>query len=157
MSPTQRTLAEIRKQGHRAGIVEKFNRFVGPHGIRQDLFGCIDILALDHSRGVIGIQSTGQAFREHELAMLGEKAKDCVDWLKTPGAHLELWGWRKLKVKRGGKAMKWEIRKRVFKLEDFSVAGSSVRASLAEPPVSRIDPRAPSRHPEASVLELPLD
>ena len=43
MTPTQRTLAECRRRGWTAAVVEKWN----PHArIRQDLFGCIDILAV---------------------------------------------------------------------------------------------------------------
>jgi hypothetical protein len=39
LSPTQRTLRALRDQGRICGIVERWNQFVGPHGIRQDLFG----------------------------------------------------------------------------------------------------------------------
>lgn len=42
-SPTQRSLKALRAKGWLCAIVEHWN----PHvGIRQDLFGCIDILAL---------------------------------------------------------------------------------------------------------------
>ena len=47
LSPTQRTIRALRDQGLVCGIVERFNPHVGPHGIRQDLFGCLDIIALD--------------------------------------------------------------------------------------------------------------
>lgn len=118
-SPTQRTLQALRSQGRKCGMVERFNPHVGPHGIRQDLFGIIDIIALDPERGVVGIQSTGSAFAEHERKLLEERRQDTHDWLSTPGASLELWGWRKVKVKRGGKAMRWEPRIRTFTLADL--------------------------------------
>ena len=117
-SPTQRTIRELKNQGRKCGIVERYNAFVGPHGIRQDLFGIIDIIALDPERGVVGIQSCGQDFAAHERKILEERAQDAIDWLETPGASLELWGWRKVKVKRGGKAVRWSPRIRVFTLED---------------------------------------
>jgi hypothetical protein len=53
-SPTKRTLAKLRKEGYLCAIVEKFNRFAG---IRQDLFGFIDILAIREGE-IIGVQTT---------------------------------------------------------------------------------------------------
>lgn len=119
VSPTQRTLRALKEQGRKCGIVERFNAYVGPHGIRQDLFGIIDIIALDPERGVVGIQSTGSAFAEHERKILEENWQDTYDWLSTPGTALELWGWRKVKVKKGGKAMRWAPRVRTFTLADL--------------------------------------
>lgn len=133
LSPTQRTLHALKNQGRKCGVVERFNAFVGPHGIRQDLFGIIDIIALDPERGVVGIQSTGQAFAAHERTILEERRQDTLDWLSTPGTSLELWGWRKVKVKRGGKAMRWEPRIRAFTLDDV-VAHHSLETEVVDEP-----------------------
>jgi hypothetical protein len=92
LSPTQRTLRALREQGLVCAIVEKCNPYGGPHGIRQDLFGIIDILALDPRRGVVGIQSTGQDSSGHFRKLTQEKAQECQDWLYTPGTSLEIWG-----------------------------------------------------------------
>lgn len=119
MTPTQRTLRELREQGRVCAIVERWNQHVGAHGIRQDLFGIIDVIALDPQRGVVGVQSCGSAFAAHERTFLEDRAQECIDWLSTPGTVLELWGWRKVKLKRGGKAMRWQPRIREFGLEDF--------------------------------------
>lgn len=123
MSPTQRTMRALKDQGMVCGIVEKWNRFAvrgdGQRGVRQDLFGILDIIALDSKRGVIGVQSTGTDFAGHHKKLTEEKAQECVHWLETPGTVLELWGWRKVKVKRGGKAMIWQPRVRVYTLLDF--------------------------------------
>jgi hypothetical protein len=70
--PTQRTLRALRDQGMACGIVERFNPYAGPNGLRQDLFGCIDIIALDPERGVVGIQSCGQDLYEHHHKLLEE-------------------------------------------------------------------------------------
>lgn len=110
LSNTQRTLRALRARGLVAAIVERWNQYAGPHGIRQDLFGIIDVLALDPKRGVIGIQSCGSAFSEHFRKLTTEKAQETSDWLSTPGTSLELWGWRKVKLKRGGKAERWTPR-----------------------------------------------
>ena len=120
VSPTQRTIRELRNQGRKCAIVERYNAFVGPHGVRQDLFGIIDVIALDPERGVVGVQSCGQDFSAHERKFLEERAEECFDWLRTPGTALELWGWRKVKLKRGGKAVRWQPRIRVFQLQDFA-------------------------------------
>lgn len=118
LSPTQRTLKALRARGLKSAIVEKFNAHVGPFGIRQDLFGIIDIIALDPESGIIGVQSTGQDFNGHKKKLMEDRHQECVDWLNTPGTTLELWGWRKKKVKRGGKAVRWFPRVATLTLEN---------------------------------------
>ena len=115
-SPTEKTLKALRDRGLKVGIVE---RWIPGARIRKDLFGIIDIIATAPGAGIIGVQSTGTGFSEH-VKKLMENRQACIDWLSsTPDAHLELYGWRKLKVKRGGKAMKYEARIKEFTLEDF--------------------------------------
>lgn len=123
-SPTQRTMRALKDKGFKCTIVEKWNRFAvrgdsGQRGVRQDMFGIIDIIALDPQRGVVGVQSTGSDFAGHHKKLTEEKVQECVNWLETPGTVLELWGWRKIKVKRGGKAMIWQPRVKVYELSDF--------------------------------------
>lgn len=120
LSPTQRTLRALKDRGLVCAIVEKWNQHAGPFGIRQDLFGIIDVLALDPQAGVIGVQSCGNTFSAHLRKMQEEKNQECVDWLSTPGTSLELWAWRKVKLKRGGKAVRWMPRVKVLTLEDFN-------------------------------------
>lgn len=119
MSPTQRTLREQRNLGRRCQIVEKFNPHVGPHGIRQDLFGIIDVLSLDPEHGFVGVQSTGSAFSQHFRKLTEDRAQECLDWMNA-GGRLELWGWRKIKAKRGGKAKIWRPRIHIFTEQDFT-------------------------------------
>lgn len=107
LSPTQRTLRALKQQGRVCAIVEKFNSYAGEHGRRIDLFGIIDVLALDPERGVVGIQSTGQDFAAHLRKLTEEKIQEVTDWLTTPGTSLELWGWRKVKLHRGSRAERW--------------------------------------------------
>ena len=89
LTPTQRTIRELRNQGRVCGIVERWNQHVGPHGIRQDLFGIIDVIALDPQRGVVGVQSCGSSFAAHARKLLDERTQECIDWLSTPGTVLE--------------------------------------------------------------------
>ncbi len=116
-TPTQRTLKAMRDKGRVCGIVERFNIHIGPHGIRQDLFHFIDIIAMDvKAKELVAIQSCGQAFAEHHKKIL--ETAEAPMWLHCYG-KIELWGWRKLKKKRGGKAMVWVPQVRDFTMEDF--------------------------------------
>jgi hypothetical protein len=116
LSPTQRTLKAMREQGRLCGIVEKFNQHAGPFGIRQDLFGFIDIIAIDPERGIVAIQSCGQDFSGHIRKLTEERNEAVFEWLRH--APCELWGWRKVKLKRGGKAVRWKPRIADLSLSD---------------------------------------
>lgn len=118
LSPTQRTLKANREMGRICGIVERFNRFAGPHGIRQDLFGFIDLIAMSPDEGIIGVQSCGSSFSEHRKKIFEERPAECIEWLKC-GGKVELWGWRKVKEKRGGKRMIWKPRIEKITLDMF--------------------------------------
>ena len=119
MTPTQRTLKALRDRGAICGIVERFNQYAGQYGIRQDLFGFIDIIAIEPAlKQITGVQSTGSAFSMHLHMILVERKEPAMQWLIS-GGRIELWGWRKLKVKRGGKAMVWTPRMREIVLTDF--------------------------------------
>ena len=126
-SPTQRTLKALRDLGMECEVVEKFNPYAGPMkadgtgrvGQRKDLFGFIDIIALDPDRGVIGVQSTGQGFSQHHKKITEECREKAIKWLSTPGTYLELWGWRKVVKERGSKVKVWRPRVKVYTLGDF--------------------------------------
>jgi hypothetical protein len=53
-TPTQRTLAWGHARGYVMAITEHWNPFAK---VRQDLFGCIDLVALT-PEGIVGIQTT---------------------------------------------------------------------------------------------------
>ena len=115
LSPTQRTLKYVRSQGWEADIVERFNPHAGKFGHRKDLFGVIDIVALTE-KGIMGIQSCGQSFAEHDRKIL--ESELALGWVDA-GGNLMLMGWRKTKLKRGGKAMRWTPRIKEYVREDF--------------------------------------
>ena len=96
--PTQRTLEWLRKSGWKVGVVEKFNSHVGPHGIRQDLFGFIDLVAVKADEpGVLAIQATSGSGVSSRLAKI--RANDVAPVWLAGGNKLWVVGWRKL-VKR---------------------------------------------------------
>ena len=137
-TPTQRTLRELRNQGRRCQIVERWNAYVGAHGVRQDLFGIIDVIALDPQRGVVGVQSCGQAFAAHEHKLLEERAQECVDWLR-PRAPRSSCG--------AGARSSWPVAAR-------RCAGSPASASSRSPTsVSEVVKTGP--HPTGSSPEPP--
>ena len=121
-SNTQRTMAVLRDDPDvlRYESTEKWQAFAptpgkpGRRGVRKDLFGIIDIQALDKIKGVRGIQSTGTDFYGHRTALLTDpdKRAACIDWLSMPGTTLELWGWRKVKKR-------WTVKIQNFTLIDF--------------------------------------
>lgn len=114
LSSVQRTLNACRQQGRFVdkaeqwlsfGRTEKFNadgtRAV--QGKRRDLFGFIDIVAIDPS-GIVAIQACTQSGAKHMQEIIENEFAHA--WIKA-GATIELWVWRKLKVVRGGKQMRW--------------------------------------------------
>ena len=115
MTPTQRTLGLLKAQGFYPGIVERWapNPAYPGGGKRIDLYGFIDIIALRN--GVTwAVQSCGQDHAGHREKILGERREAAVRWLEPASNRLVLISWRRLKVKRGGKAMRWEPRVEMF-------------------------------------------
>lgn len=124
LSPTQRTLHAQRQLGRVCAIAERWqiNPRAPAGGYRKDLFGFIDVVSLDPERGIVAIQSCGSSFSAHRKKLLEEECSEAVrEWLRC-GGHVELWGWRKVKVKRGGKAERWEPRVEVITLAHFEGA-----------------------------------
>jgi len=119
ISNTSRTLQYIRNQGWVADKVEQFNPYAGKFGHRRDMFGFGDIVAMGEG-SIIAIQSCGQAFSEHLRKITEDEkvAENALLWIEN-GGRLILVGWRKVKLKRGGKAMRWAPRIKEFDRSDF--------------------------------------
>ena len=119
ISNTSRTLEYLRQQGWIADKVEQFNPYAGKHGLRKDMFGFGDIVAMGEN-SIIAVQSCGQAFSEHHKKITEDErvAPLALMWLEN-GGRLMLIGWRKIKLRRGGKAMRWSPRIKEYTREDF--------------------------------------
>lgn len=117
MSPTARTLAECKRRGWIAQVVEQT---IPRTFIKRDLFGVIDIIAVEPSRSltggmvcdlvvpgrIIGIQATSGT--NHAARVAKAKAEPrTAHWLGAGGV-LEIWSWSK----RGGKGKRklWVLR-----------------------------------------------
>ena len=110
MTPTARTLNYLRSQGVMCQRADHYNTFARKS---FDLFGFIDVVALDVERKqIIGIQVTSGASVSTRIRKIKEEEdilEAALNWLRCGGA-VQVWGWRKVKAKRGGKAMVWEPR-----------------------------------------------
>ncbi len=113
--PTTRSKNLLAEHGYQCHIVE---RMICGAGIRMDFSGCIDQLAMstDHKK-IIGIQSFSSDWSGHYKKIIlgeGDKGQATVDgaifWLSLSYTKLIFIGWRKLKLKRGGVAMRWKPR-----------------------------------------------
>ncbi len=110
-SPTQRALAECKRRGWTAGIVEKWNQFAR---IRQDLYGFIDLVVCGQDIGIVGVQAcagSSHAAREAKI----EAEPRAVKWLQS-GGRAEVWSFRKGGAR--GKRKTWTLRRtRAFLVE----------------------------------------
>jgi hypothetical protein len=124
-SPTSRTLKYLRDKEYKSQIVEYWNSFCHQ---RRDLFHIIDIISIT-PEGIMGVQSCGQTFSEHKKKMLEEPVTK--EWLEV-GGLLMLIGWRKLKVKRGGKQMKWVPRVATFHIINNELITKEIKNDTPE-------------------------
>lgn len=88
-SPTQRTLAELRKRGYLAEVVE---RWVPGANIRKDCFGFIDILAIREGE-VLGVQATSGDNVAARVTKIAEH--EHVGTVRKAGIRILVHGWRK--------------------------------------------------------------
>lgn len=122
MTPTERTSAALKADNIPWGKVERYIHFpkTDPRrkmrpGMRVDLFGIIDLIAI-YKDGICGIQCCGADFAAHDRKIL---ANDNTRLWLASGGLLELWSWRKVKKKRGGKQMVYRPRIKCYTIEDL--------------------------------------
>ena len=108
-----RTAAHYREQGY---LVEKAEYTA--RGRRHDLMGFVDGIAFGIGHTVY-LQACGKDWTEHVDKITTDCRAKAVRVLMA-GNQIHLVGWRKLKQKRGGKAVRWTPRIREFSLDDFS-------------------------------------
>ena len=100
-SPTQRSLALLRKTGYTVAVVERWN----PHAmIRQDLFGFADLLAI--APQMIAVQTTSGPNVSARIAKIRDNPNAAL-WLAA-GHRIIVHGWSK-RGPRGGRKT-WHCR-----------------------------------------------
>ncbi len=96
MSPTERTLKELRRLGFACQVVEHWN----PHARRRvDLFGFIDVIACTPD-GILGIQATSGSNHSVRVRKIREECTENAQaWLEA-GGRIEVWSWKLAQAKR---------------------------------------------------------
>jgi hypothetical protein len=89
VSPTQRSLAEMRKRGYTAQVVERWNSFAK---IRQDLFGFIDVLCVGNGE-TVAVQCTSGSNVSSRIKKIAES--DDMPTIRKAGWKILVHGWRK--------------------------------------------------------------
>lgn len=103
-SPTQSSLAVLRAQDYVCAVVEKWNSHTRR---REDMFGLVDIVALRKGE-VLFVQTTSDSNVSARVRKIADHAN--TQAIRESCARFEVHGWRKRKVKRGGKAERWVCR-----------------------------------------------
>ena len=124
MSPTARSLAHLRAQGALVQVVEHWNHYAKR---RVDLFGFIDIVALDGKPGALGVQTTTQNNVSHRVLKLKTDCAGAMRWWLSAGNRLVIHGWA-LRGARG-KRKTWSVVERIVTLEDLHEQVAAERAS----------------------------
>lgn len=110
-SPTQRSLAKLRKEGYIATIVERWNHRAFK---RHDAFGFGDILACHpEEAGAVLIQTTTHENLGHRMDKVRETPEiraNASSWLAA-GNRIEFHGWRALNIPTKSKDAKNATRK----------------------------------------------
>lgn len=99
-TPTERTLAFLRKAKMTAGVVEKWNSHAR---IRQDFLGFADIIAAADDRGILAVQATSGSNMASRVTKVRAEPR-ASDWLRS-GGRIWVMGWRQI-----GKPKKWTPR-----------------------------------------------
>lgn len=88
-SPTQRTLAELRKRGYPlVAITEKWN----PHAkIRQDMFGIVDVFAV--GADIVAVQATSGSNVSSRVAKI--TSSEALPHLRKANIRVLVHGWTK--------------------------------------------------------------
>ena len=106
VTPTQRALKYARDNGYMAAVVERWN----PHAkIRQDLFGMFDLLICTDWQ-TIGVQVTSRSNAAKRRQKI-EESDLLAPWCAAAHRSVEVWSYGKHKVKRGGKAYRWVLKR----------------------------------------------
>jgi hypothetical protein len=108
-SPTSRSLAYLRGRGFLAAVVESW---ISGAGVRRDLFGFADLLAIHpRDRLFLLVQTTTADHVAHRLAK-AKRRPELALWLRA-GGLFEVHGW----YRRAGR---WSARRIAVRAEDLA-------------------------------------
>lgn len=101
-SPTQRSLALLRKEGWEPWVVETWNQY---SRVRLDLWNFGDILAMREGSPHLILQTTSYSGVSARVKKILAEPR-ALQWIRT-GGLVVVHGWRKKLKKKGGKQMVW--------------------------------------------------
>lgn len=83
--------------------------------------GFADIIGIDKN-SIIAVQSCGSAFSEHHKKLIEDEKANAglMAFLQNEQATAFLIGWRKVKLFRGSKAVRWKPRIRKYYIDFFT-------------------------------------
>jgi hypothetical protein len=89
VTPTQRSKKHLESQGYRVAVVEKWN----PHAsIRQDLWGCIDIIAIRENE-TLAVQTTSGSNVSARVKKIADA--EATPDMRKAGWRIHVHGWTK--------------------------------------------------------------
>ena len=89
MTPSQRTVAHLRKLGYQTANVEHYNYFTKR---KHDLFGCIDILAIGNDE-TLAVQVTSKSNMSARIKKI--EASEALPEMLRSGWRVIVHGWWK--------------------------------------------------------------
>jgi hypothetical protein len=89
MTPSQRTVAHLRKLGYQTANVEHYNYFTKR---KHDLFGCIDILAIGNNE-TLAVQVTSKSNMSARIKKI--EASEALPEMLRSGWRVIVHGWWK--------------------------------------------------------------
>lgn len=120
ISPTAKTLERLRNEGWTAQVTERFNVYAK---VRQDLFGFCDVLAIHPQWGTLAIQATSATNFSGRRKKVCQEPRARLFLLAGRGHHrVEVWGWTKPNIRKGGKRRFWKLRRESVQLEEIAEA-----------------------------------
>ena len=104
-SPTQLSLKKLREEGW--PLVQVVEHWVPGVNIRRDLFGFIDILAVngDMSLPILAVQATSTPNMSTRIKKITQEHPVYLQHLLKAGFAVEVWGWAKR-----GKPARWTLK-----------------------------------------------
>ena len=87
MTPSQRTIAHLRKLGYQTANVETYNSFTKR---KHDLFGCIDILAIGNGE-TLAVQVTSKSNMSSRIKKI--EASEALTEMLRSGWRVIVHGW----------------------------------------------------------------
>lgn len=95
--------ALLESEGWTVALVEHYNPYAKK---RYDLYGAFDLLGIHPEHGFLGVQTTTATNVSARREKIREN-ENTKTWLAA-GGKIEVHGWAKRKIKRGGVAVRWE-------------------------------------------------